>query len=438
MCCRKELFSLMERIKLCEGIHLNIIPSEKFKTNYMSVCFTVPLEKTSAHLTALVPKILMRGCEKYKDMASISERLEYLYASEIAPIYVKRAQNLVVGFSADFIKDSFVPDGKGLLKEVTGLLFDILLNPLTVDGVFREDYTESEKADLINAINAKINNKAAYAKDKCTEIMFGARPYALNELGTPEDVRAATPKQVFERYRYILKTAPVEIFFSGECDKNELADIITKRFPMSDKRLVSLPCAEVLDGLPDDITEVTEEMPVAQGKLVMGYRMGGININSEDSAAFTVFNEIFGGSPSSKLFMNVREAMSLCYYCRSMPDMFMSAMFVSSGIENSNKDLAFDAINEQLEAIKNGDFTLEDIEDAKRSISNAYRELDDSSSSLCLWYMSRIIMNNSLTPAKMLQKISEVTKEQIIDAANKVALDTVFFLKGTGNGGDVQ
>lgn len=423
----------MQRCKLSEGIHLNLLPSEKFKTNFLSVCFVVPLEKENAHLTALVPKVLSRGCKAYPDMAAISERLEYLYASDISAVYVKRAESLIVGFSADFVKDAFLPEkGENLLNSVSALLFDILFDPLIENGAFRESYVAGEKADLINAIGAKINNKAAYAKERCTEIMFGARPYGISELGTVEEVRATTSKQIYERYKQIAETAPIEIFFNGECDAEELSALVKSRIPVSAHRKTSFPTRAFLDGEPDEVTEVTDEMPVAQGKLVMGLRMSGVNVNAPDAAAFNVFNEIFGGSANSKLFMNVREAMSLCYYCRSMPDMFMSALFISSGIEPENREKAKKAILEQLDAMKAGDFSDDDIAEAKLSLCNAYKELDDSASALCLWYLSRVIFGNDGTPEDTMEKIRAVTADEIRAAAEKVSLDTVYFIKGTG------
>ncbi len=418
---------------MAQGVHLNVIPSEKFKTNFISVCFVVPLEKTSASLTALVPKVLSRGCKRFPNMAAISERLEYLYASEIAPIFVKRAESLIVGFSADFIKDAFVPDGTALLPDVTSLLLDMLFDPLVENGAFREDYTESEKTDLINAIGARINNKAAYAKERCTEIMFGTRPYGLCEYGTAEEVRAANAAKVYERYLDIVKHAPIEIFFNGECDTDALQSLLAERLPENNRRRESYPSREFLEGAPDEITEVTDEMPVAQGKLVMGLRVGGTHVGDKDAAAFMLFNEIFGGSPSSKLFMNVREAMSLCYYCRSIPDMFMSVLFISSGIETENRETAYQAILAELDAMKNGEFSEEDIADAKRSLINGYKELDDSASALSMWYLSRIIFGVSDTPEDTVEKIRAVTAEDIVRAAEKVALDSVYFIKGIGN-----
>lgn len=423
----------MIRKNIYSGVNLNIIESDKFKTNYMSVCFVVPLEKENVHLTALLPKVLARGCEKYTDMAKISERLEYLYSSGINPVFAKRAQSVVVGFSADFIKDSFIPGGKGLLEDVSELLFGLIYQPLTQGEAFLSDYVESEKNDLVNIINARINNKAAYAKEKCTEAMFGEHPYGLGDYGDAEDVKKVTPAQLYKRYREIIDSAPVEISFNGECNEEKLTEIIKKYIGDVPDRKTEYPGRKFLSGSPENVKELEEEMPVAQGKLVMGLRMGGVNVCSEDSAAFAVFNEIFGGSPSSKLFMNVREAMSLCYYCRSMPDQYMSVMFISSGIESENKEKAKSAILDQLEAVKNGDFTEEDIEDAKRSIKNSYKEIDDSAHALCMWYLSRKIMGSCGTPDDMVERIMNVTKDEIVKVANKVELDTIYFIKGTGN-----
>lgn len=423
----------MTKRELYPGVNLTVIPSEKFKTNYMMIGFAVPLEKASAHFAALFPKVLMRGCRKYPDMAKISERLEYLYASGISPFFVKRAQTLVVGFSADFIKDNYVPDGKSLLGDAADLLFSILLDPVTENGAFRSDYTESEKNDLINMINSRINNKAAYAKEKCTAAMFANHPYGLFEYGEADDVKKVTPEQLYAKYREIIETAPAEIYFSGECDEDGLAELIKKYIKDTGRRSVSFPKREFLSGSPEKVTELEEEMPVAQGKLVMGLRMGGVNINSDDSAAFSVFNELFGGSPSSKLFMNVREAMSLCYYCRSMPDQYMSAMFISSGIETENRKKAENAILKQLEDVRNGDFSESDIEEAKLSIKNSYKELDDSAAAVCMWYLSRSLFANTSTPEKVIENIMSVTKEDVVRAAKKVELDTIYFIKGVGN-----
>ncbi len=423
----------MQRIKLCEGIHLNILPSDKFKTNYFSVCFVVPLKKETAALTALMPKVLARGCRRFPSMAAVSERLEFLYASEISPVYVKRAESLVVGFCADFIKDAFLPKAdEGLLHEVTSLVFELLFDPLTENGAFSASYTEGEKTDLINTIGAKINNKAAYAKERCTELMFGSHPYGVSELGTVDEVRAVTPERLYEYYRDLIKSAPVEVFFNGEADDAELETQVRAHIPHSDVRKKDFPTRTFLTGMPDETTEVTEEMPVAQGKLVMGLRIGGTEINSDDAAAFSVFNEIFGGSPNSKLFMNVREAMSLCYYCRSMPDLYMSAMFISCGIEPENRDKAVNAILAQLDAMKHGEFTEEDIADAKRSLANSYCELEDSAGALCLWYTSRLICSNHATPDETMEKIRLVGAEDIRKVAEKVVLNSVYFIKGTG------
>ena len=199
---------IMKRVKIYNGVNLNVIESEKLKTNYMSVCFVLPLDESSIHFNALLTKVLSRGSAKYPDMAKISERLEYLYASGMHPVFIRRAQTVVVGFAADFIKDSFVPGKAGLLEDVAELLFGILFDPLTVDGTFKSEYVESEKNDLVNIINAKVNNKAAYAKEKCTESMFAGHPYGISEYGKAEDVKNITPDALFAKYNpFVLNNA---------------------------------------------------------------------------------------------------------------------------------------------------------------------------------------------------------------------------------------
>ena len=376
---------------------------------------------------------MSRGSRKFPSIAHISQRLEYLYAAEISTIFYKRGQSIVAGFFADFIKDDFVPQEKSLLADVCEVLFDLVFNPLVEDGKFNEQYTQGEKKDLINIINSKLDNKAVYAKEACVSAMYEGNPYGLCIHGKVEDVDKATPEQIYDRYCTITRECPIEICFNGKCDSFELEELIKKSVPLNEYRISTFPKTSILSGEPEKIKEQEEKMPVAQGKLVMGFRIGGVTVNSSDSFAFTLFNEILGGSASSKLFLNVREALSLCYYCKSMPDQFMSNMFISSGIENKNKDLAQREILKQLEAMKSGDFTQEHIEQAKLSIKNSYKALDDSAHSIMRWYVSRIIAGNSDTPEQVCDGIMRVTKQEIIDVAKKVCLDTVFFLRATEN-----
>ncbi len=423
----------MKRIRPTEGLSITFLPSEKLKTNYLSVCFVVPLDEKTASLNALVPKILMRGCRKYPSMTQLNEKLENLYASALYPVYAKRAGTLITGFAVDFIKQRFLPDGTDLETEALGVVRDILCDPLTENGAFRADYTESEKKDLLNIIASLINNKASYAKEKCSALLLEGLAAGLPEYGTEDAVKAATPASVFEQYRTLLSSCPVEVFAYGEFDERKLTDFFAELFGSSRGSVAAFPPRSFLSGVREDVRTVTEPMPVAQGKLVMGFSIGDVSIHTDNAAAFLLFNEIFGGSPSSKLFMNVREAMSLCYYCRSIPDLFAGTLFVSSGIETENFDKARSAILRELDAVKAGDFSLKDLDDAKRSCINTYREIDDTPGTLCLWLTSRRIFGSDITPEALIEAFRSVTKEEVIAAGKDVVLQTVYFIEGTGS-----
>ena len=183
--------------------------------------------------------------------------------------------------------------------------------------------------------------------------------------------------------------------------------------------------------------EITEQMPVSQGKLAIGFRTG-VSVNDEDSTAMTLFNEIFGGSPVSKLFMNVREKLSLCYYCKSVPDAFKGVMFVLSGIESENRDKSLEAILKELKDVQDGKVSAEELEAAKLSILNGYKTIDDNPATLCNWYLARIICGNFLTPEDVAKKIENTTLEQVVAVSKKVKLDTVYFLKGTSSDGEAE
>lgn len=429
---------MIQRFPIAEGVTLSVIPSAKFKTNTLTVHFVVPLEKETAALTALVPKVLLRGSAAYPDMAAVARRLDTLYDTNLSPAYTKRSGTLLVGFAADFIKDRFLPEKVNLLEKAADVLFSILYDPLTEDGAFRKDYVEGEKADLISAIASRINNKAAYAKEKCTALMFDGLPYGLSELGTEEDCRNATAKAVYDRYLDMIHNAPMEISFLGETDIPMLIAYLKSRIPVSAARRTDYPAAKVLAGAPEGVRAVTEKMPVAQGKLVMGFRTGGIRLTDDNATAFTLFCDIFGGSPQSKLFMNVREKMSLCYYCRAMQELFAGCLFVSSGIETANRTAAYDAIMKELQDTKDGVFTDKDVEDAKRSLINDYKELDDNAYELIVWHLSRRIFGSAKTPEDVIAEIGRTTKEEIVAAGKHVALDTVFFIEGTGEDGNEE
>ena len=417
---------------IADGVNLTYIETDKFKTGSLSVNFIAPLDRASAAKNALIPNILMRGSKKCPNMAEINKKLDYLYASSLSARNMKRGEMQIFGMGAGMIDSAYAMNGEDIIAEVTDFVGEILFNTITNGNSFDTAYTESEKSNLIDAIKAKINNKTYYARQRCIQEMCKNERFGLDETGTVEDVAACTAENLFAHYKTALETYPVEIFFVGKCDIDSLAGKLAQMFTKLDRKPIEIPKTEVIRscGNPKNITE---DMPVNQGKLTIGFR-SGITLRDDDYPALMMFNEVFGGGVTSKLFMNVREKMSLCYYCASAPDATKGLLTVASGIEVDKREIAEKAIFDQLEAIRAGELTDEEITSARMGLINNYRELSDSARGLETWYLGRSLHGLSDTPDDVIEALSGVTRDDIVAAAKKASLDTVYFLNGTLKG----
>lgn len=428
----------MKRIKLSEGIYLNIIESDKFKTDYFDINFILPLKEETASFAALLPMVMKRGCVKYPTMAEITKRLDYLYSTGFSSRVIKRGEAQVVGFGVDFLRESLLPAGETLIDDVFEVLRNIIFEPLVADGCFKTEYVETEKKNLIDAINALINNKNAYAMKKCHSAMCEGEDFAVSENGKVDIVEKIDGKSLADFYNKFLKSTCIEMFYTGKCDENELVERAKKLVCVADRGNIFEIHTEKFVRTRNEVRELTEEMEVAQGKLILGFSSDH-TISDADYTAYSLFNELFGGSPTSKLFENVREKMSLCYYCRSIPEAHKGILTVASGIEVENRDKALNEIMLQLENTKNGIISDEELDSAKKALINSYRELFDDAANLSFWYLSRLIGGSEKTIETVIEEIEAVTKEQIAKCAATTQLDTVFFLKGTlKDGGDEE
>ena len=421
----------LRNISVADGVRLHYLPLDKFKTNFMSVSFAAPLEAGTNAMNSLIPNILLRGSEKYPDMAALNRRLDYLYASGISTRCSKRGDVQVFGFCADMLDSSFAIDGEDITSEMTDILAELIFHPVTVGGAFDPDYVESEKTNQIDAINSVVNNPAVYAYRRCIGEMCKDERFGLTENGTAEDTAACTPEGLYRQYKYALKHYRVEIFFAGRCDIDKLAGRFKELFSY-EREPLALPETEIIRAAKKTNSQ-KEDMPVNQGKLVIGLR-AGVTLHDPEYPAMVLFNAIFGGAVTSKLFMNVREKMSLCYYCQSSYEAPKGLIMVQSGIEVKNRGVAEKAIFDQLEAIRRGDFTDEEFNDALLCLIDSYSELSDSARGLEVWYLGRIISGLSDNPADVVGRLRGVTRDEVIAASKKLSVDTIYFLNGTLEG----
>ena len=416
---------------IAEGITLNVIPADKFKTDRISVNFLTPLNSEKAALNALLVKVLGRGTKSWPDMKSLSRALDDIYGTGLSDHNYKRGETQIFGFSLGMLKSEYAVDETDIMSEALKILSEVLFEPALENGGLRTDYVETEKKNLIDDIKAKINNKSGWALERCVEEMCAGESYSVSVTGTIEQVEKIKPEELTEHYKSIFKNCRIEIFYVGNADVDRVNGLIKNLMvPLSDGVKVPALSADVKRKADNEPREITEDILAKQGKLVLGFRSGSV-LEDPDYHMFKVFCELYGGSPTCKLFENVRERLSLCYYCWASNEAFKGIMLVSSGIENTEKDKAQAEILRQLGLVAEGDFTDKELENAKLSLCNGYKEIYDQKGSLEAWYLGRLLAGREDSPLENVDKIMKVTREEVMQKAAGVSLDTVYFMHGT-------
>ncbi len=411
--------------KIGKGISFHYVYCDKFKSNSYTAHFIAPLALETAALYALLPQVLERGSASYPTKALISKRLETLYSADFSCRASRNGEHQDIIFSLEALDDRFSYDGTEIFREGCALLSSILFQPLVADGAFSEDYVEGEKKLLCDAIKARINNKTAYALTRCKEIMCEGEPYGISELGTEETVQVITPSSLYEAYLRLLREAQIEIFFVGNKPYDEILAITEEIFGrITDRAPV---CATVERGSCKTVRSVCEPVSAVQGKLTLGFRMK----EKAPEGVLPLFHAIYSGSPASKLFMNVREKLSLCYYCQATADNQKGVMFVYSGIENQNAEKAKEEILHQLAEIANGNITEEELHCAKQYTLNNLRSIDDSAYSIENWYLRCILLDSLCEPEDRARAVEALTAKDVAEFAKCISLDTVYLMKGT-------
>lgn len=423
--------SQVTRRELFPGVWLRAVHTNKFKSSYLSVTLFAPLAKETAGTNALIPEVLRRGTAVHPDMESLSAALDELYGGAIEPVVRKRGETQCVGFAASFLDDAYALKGERILEPAADLLCELLLKPYTQDCHFCPDYTAGEKANLIDRIRAQINDKRTYAAQRLTQEMCKYEAFGVDKLGDEESVSAITPESLWERYQALLRDAAVEVYYCGSADPDRVAGALTKaldKLPVNENR-VDPGCDIRVSAGPEPIV-VEEAMDVTQGKLALGFRTGGQTCWEEDYPALYLAVAVFGGTTLSKLFMNVREKLSLCYYASASLERMKGLVLVSSGIEFDKYQTARDEILAQLEAVKRGEIEDWELEGSRRTLIGALRSaLDDQGRQEDFW-LGQTAAGLEESPEEFAARLEGVTREQVAEAAQKLELDTIYFLKG--------
>ena len=418
-----------KQTEIKKGIKLHTIKTEKFKTNLIAIMLTTKLNRENVTKNALVPAVLRRGTKNLTTQEEINKKLEEMYGASLDCGLDKTGDNQVLKFYIETVNDEFLPqEAENMLKTSLEKIFEFVFNPYLENGCFKKEYVEQEKENIKQIIDGKIDNKARYSLDRCIEEMYKDKPYGLYKYGYVEDMKNINEKNLYEYYQQLINECKIDIFVSGIIDEE------TENIIKNNENIIKLKDREPQYNEPKIIAkrtekenDVQESMDVTQGKLIIGM---DLDID-DDNLRFDVmiYNSIFGGSANSKLFQNVREKASLAYTASSSYYRFKNNIFINCGIEIKNYEKALEIIKQQIEDMKKGDFTDEEVENAKKGIIASIKTIDDEQDTEITYFFSQKLSKSKCNIEQYMQRISEVTKDKVVDVANKVSINTVYFLK---------
>lgn len=412
--------------RLAPGVDGVYIRNARFKTSRVSVYFYLPLRKETLSRNALLPYLLTSGCKAYPDFGSLQSKLDSLYGAALSGMADKAADSQVLRITLSALDDKYALGGESVSAACAELLRQLIFYPAVEKGAFDAAVFQREKRLFIERIEGEINEKRIYAKNRCLSEMCAGEPFGLPRLGAKEDAEALTAADAYAAWEEALDTAYVRVSVVSASEPDAIFAAFADAFSARPRREAHL--AENTTGnAPQTVRQVTDRLDVAQGKLVMGFRTGEAGPLS-GLVPLMIFTDVFGGGPYSRLFANVREKLSLCYYCAARVNYNKGILTVESGVESQNAKKAEDEILRQLDIMRAGEFSDEELAASKLAKGDMARSILDTPAETEVWYASQVFDPRPLSPAQTATAIQAVTREQVIEAARKIRLDTVYTL----------
>ena len=415
--------------KIANGVKLLCINSNKFKTNCIKVDFYLPIGE---HLAAqnVLTSLMGHTSAKYNTFTSFNAKVESLYGADFETGIATIGEKVRIRFSVEIPDDRFSLDGNSIAEETVDFLVDIISNPHCENGEFDKNATEREVRFTLENIEAEKNDKRSYAVSRLRQLMCQGEPYGIDREKLEEDVKNLDGKKLYDAYEDMLKSSTVVITACGGLSEKMLKDKFTA-FVKTISERAPQKIETVFVKEANEIRYFKDEIDVNQAKLVIGLRSGMENEN-DDYFAFRVMTDIFGGGPYSRLFLNVREKMSLCYYCGARLLRVKGIIFIQSGIEEENYEKALKEIFNQIDVMKNGEFTQEDFDSSIKALADAFKGVEDSPVAVCTFYSSQVFDDEIVSGTEYAEKICAVTREQVTECAKRVSIDSVYLLAGEG------
>lgn len=416
------------RKNLSEGINFTYIPQDKFKTTLISFSMITPLSKEDAPKNAILAGLLSHSCKKFPCLSDVSIKLEELYGASIHPSNSRLGESQVITITAKGLNSKFAYENSNNILDIAKLLCEMIFEPDLNGEMFKNENINQEKRELIESINSEMNDKKLYARKRCIEVMCENEKFGIDPQGSIETVKLLDSENVYKAWKRLLSSSIIEIMVIGSAAYETIISEFKRWFSNIERENIVCCDTEIIKKA-ETIKNFKESRDVTQCKLVMGLR-AEIAEPNEDVYSMIVMNTLFGGSAQSKLFLNVREKLSLCYYCSSKYNKHKGIILIESGVESKNIEKAKEEIISQLKEIKIGNFTDEELEETKLYLSQAIQATKDSLTSLNDWYISQVFSEEKESPDEVIKKIDKVSREKVIEVANKITLDTVYLIHG--------
>lgn len=420
------MIDALKKVEIAQHVNLHLVKSKKFKTDLISLYYLRPLTMEEATLNALITRILDRGCENYPTAQVLNQFLDDHYGMALVSDVLKVGERHQVQLKVQFPRSPII--GHSLMKDGLSILNEIINRPLIEDGGFSKELFELEKEQLKQEIESKVNDKTTYAIDRCLEIMCETEPYRFYGYGDVAYLETVTNEQLYAHYLDVIHHSKTDIVAIGDFDFDETEALIKSYFDKPLNSVIEVPEEEIHKPI-NEIRTIEEVMNIQQGKLVIGYRTY-TDRSHPLYYPLQLFGAIFGGMPSSKLFMNLREKESLCYYVGSKMDKLKGLMYVLAGIDFDKYELAKELIDLEFEKMLQGEFTDVDIEMARKSIISSLRAIVDYPNSFSNFYYNQDMLGDPLDIEQFVERFEAVTKDEIIEAGKRIQKDTIYFLKG--------
>ncbi len=418
---------MIEMKELFPGITLRCFRDTRFKQGCLSFQLVRQMNREESAMNALLPSVLLRGTVSCPNLRSITEHLDELYGAAVSPLVRRIGDYQTVGLYCGFMDDRFALPGDQVLQPMMAFLKELLLDSPLENGAFLASFVESEKKNLIATIESELNDKRVYAMGRLLKVMCSADPFGLPRLGEKAQVAAITPDALYTHYRKILAESPIEIFYVGSADSALVARYLEPLLRQLNRTPAAL--APQTGFRSAQGRDVTETMDVSQGKLCMGF-VTPITNRTGEFPAMQVMNTIFGAGMTSKLFVNVREKMSLCYSVGSGYYGTKGIMTVSAGIDFDKEQTVRQEVLHQLDLCRQGSISEQELRAAKQALLSGLRATHDSPGSIEGYYATAALSGMGMTPAEYMAAVEAVTLDDVIFAAKQLQLHSTYFLKG--------